>query len=65
MCVFIYVCMCVYVCVYVCTYDGNASAIVHQHGRRDFSYKPAERTKNYSFSNRNGLIYACEQEQRF
>ena len=54
-----------YLCMYLCMYDGNASAIVHQHGLRDFSYKPAVRTKNYSFSNRNGLTYACEQEKRF
>ena len=51
--------------MYVCMYDGNASAIVHKHDRRDFNYKPAVGTKKYSFSKRNGLIYACEQEKRF
>ena len=57
--------VCLYVCLSVCMYDGNASAIVHQHSRRDFSYKPTLRRKNYSFSNRNGLIYACVQGKRF
>ena len=63
-----YVCMyvCVHVCMYVCMYVCMTETLqLLSTNRRDFSYKPAVRTKNYSFSNGNGLIYACEKEKRF
>ena len=45
--------------------EGNTSAIVHQHGRRDFSYKPAIRSKLIRFQKETAGHMYVDKESDF